>query len=201
MADRKQVMVGIALVFALALTAFGWWGMQRMPDSPYPELGGDFSVQGARGPVALHDFGGKVVLLFFGYTRCPDVCPATMAQVAAALNTLSADEAGKVQALFVSLDAERDTPDLAQRYAQHFHESIIGLSGSPKQVAAAADAFKVGYRKEKVDSALGYVISHSSYLFVLRPDGKVGALLNHSAAAADIAAATRRWLRWAKASS
>lgn len=196
MADKRQLMLGIALIFALALAAFGWWGMQRMPASPYPELGGDFTLQGTRGPVALHDFAGKVVLLFFGYSRCPDVCPATLAQVAAALQQLSAAEAGKVQALFVSLDPERDTPEQVQRFAAHFHKSIIGLSGSPEQVAAAANAFKVGYRKEKVKSALGYIITHSSYIFVLRPDGKVGKLLRHTASAAEIRDALRDQLRF-----
>ncbi|WP_457599828.1 SCO family protein [Hydrogenivirga sp.] len=121
--------------------------------------------------VCLSDFRGEVVLLFFGYTHCPDVCPRTMQTLSETLKLLSPEDRKRVRVVFVSLDPERDTPEKAQAYAGFFGESFIGLTDSPDRVRAVAKSFKVFYRKVEGESRGGYLVDHTALLYLIPPSG------------------------------
>lgn len=120
-----------------------------------------------------HSYDGKMRLVFFGFTQCPDVCPTTLFEVSRALKQLG-DEAGHVQTLFISIDIKNDTPETLGAYVGVFHPSFVGLTGSEKQLAAAAAAFNVTYGFEPAgQSASGRdEMFHTSYLFLMDRDGR-----------------------------
>jgi protein SCO1/2 len=188
----------IILIISVGLVSFGLYSLNKMPESPYPGIQGDFALKGADGTLAFKDMLGKVGIIFFGYTHCPDVCPATLVNVGGALRLLNESEQDKVKAVFISLDPERDTPEKATKYAQYFHPRIMGLSGSPEEIEAAARSFLVGYEINKPNAAGNYTISHSTYIFLIRPDGKIGELVSHTSKPEDIAKSIRQWLPWAE---
>ena len=197
--DRRFALLSLVLAVSLATVAFGLWNVNRLPPSEWPDMGSDFVLQSADGPVSSKDMEGKVVALFFGYTHCPDICPATLSNVADAFDLLSEEELVATEGLFITLDPERDTPELMGQYASYFHPKIAGLSGSTDAIAKVAKAFFVGFKKDAEDSEGRYTVTHSSYVFIIRPDGSVGAFLSHVDADAEtLAQAIRRWLPWAK---
>lgn len=137
-------------------------------------LGGDFSLPGTNGKtVSLRDFRGRLVLLNFGFTSCPDVCPTVLARMRQLLLGLG-DAAAEVQPLFVTIDPERDTLDVLKPYLDHFHPAFIGLSGSEDQTRTAADLFKVYYKRED-DPQIGYGFTHSDRIYLLDRAGQVRA--------------------------
>jgi protein SCO1 len=137
--------------------------------------------------VTLESFRGKLVVLFFGYTHCPDVCPTTLSDMAQALKLMEPSVAARVQVLFVSVDPERDTPDILKAYVPYFHPSFLGLYGSPEQVAEAAREFKVVYRKHVEPGATGYLVDHSAGSYVLDASGRLRLYLPYAHPPADIA--------------
>lgn len=142
-------------------------------------------------PRALGDFRGKVVVIFFGYTQCPDVCPTNMIAMAEAMRQLG-DDAGKVQILFVSVDPERDTPALLAQYVPSFHPSFLGLYGNVEQTAAAAKEFRVFFQKQPGSTPTTYTIDHSAGSYVIDPSGKLRLYLKHGESAANVAEDLRR---------
>lgn len=154
----------------------------------------DFTLQAASGPVKLSDFRGKVVLVYFGYTFCPDICPTSLAATARALRELPADDLARVQTLFVSVDPERDTPAHLAEYARFFHPSILGVTGSPEAVALAAKPFEVVYAKHATGGASGYVVDHSALTYLVAPDGHLAARLPHAARAPLVLGELSKWL-------
>jgi len=154
----------------------------------------DFALTDAAGaPRALGDYRGKVVVLFFGYTHCPDVCPTTLAQLAQARRLMGAD-AGRVQVLFVTLDPDRDTPQLLTRYVRAFDPSFVGLTGTEPQIQAAAREFKVFFQKVAGPAADSYTLDHSSGSFVFDSQGHVRLYLRDGASADQIAPDLKRLL-------
>lgn len=144
---------------------------QPAPAAPGPG-GGGFTFSSVRGPVSLDDLEGKVAMLFFGYTSCPDVCPLSLAKIGACLSSLEAGQAQHVDALFVTLDPGRDTAERMHRYAEFFHPDIIGLTGARKEIDEVAARYGVAYeRKPSPESALGYTISHPDTILLLDGDG------------------------------
>ncbi len=136
--------------------------------------GGDFTLRSSNGPVALEQFRGKVVLLFFGYTSCPDICPTTLAVLSNVFSKLEARELDKINALFISLDPERDNLELLEKYAGYFHPNIIGATDSVEVLNQVTEQYGVAYeRKEKAGSPLGYVISHTLDVLVVDREGKL----------------------------
>ena len=135
-----------------------------------PGIGTDFKLQDPSGRTrTLRDFGGKVVILYFGYTFCPDVCPTDLLEISRALRDLG-PRAREVQPLFVTLDPARDTPRALREYAASFHPRLIALRGSEAETRRVAEAFKVLYRK--VPRARGgYDLEHAAFTFVLDRDG------------------------------
>jgi protein SCO1 len=143
---------------------------------------GPFSLVDHNGkPVTDRDFRGKFMLVFFGYTSCPDVCPMDLQIIAQALDELG--KAGdRLQPIFISIDPARDTPEIVAEYASHFHPRLIGLSGSRQQTAAAARNYGVISMKfiDENDPE-NYSINHSALIYLLGPDGKFVAAFEHGA--------------------
>jgi protein SCO1 len=129
-------------------------------------------------PRTLADFKGKVVLVSFGFTSCPDYCPATLSQWAAVMKTLG-DDAKNVQALFVTVDPERDTQDLLSKYVPAFHPSFLGLYGTLEQTKATAAEFKIVFQKAKGASPETYTVDHSTMSFVFDKTGNVRLMVPH----------------------
>jgi protein SCO1/2 len=120
---------------------------------------------------SLADFKGKVVVLFFGFTHCPDACPTTMAELANVAKELGPD-AERLQVLFVTVDPERDTPELLRQYVPSFHPSFLGLYGTPQETTAAAKEFKVYFQKQSQPGG-SYSMDHSAGTFVLDRQGRL----------------------------
>ena len=129
-------------------------------------------------PRTLADFKGKVVILFFGFTQCPDICPTTLGASAAAMNLLGAD-ADKVQVLFVTLDPARDTPEVLAKYAPAFHPSFLGLYGNAEATAAAAKEFKVFFQKAPGATPDSYTIDHTAASYAIDPQGRLRLYMKH----------------------
>ena len=183
-----------AIAAALLAGIFaGWFPGGRAPTDTTPR-GGDFTLQSADGPVALADLRGKVVLIYFGYASCPDVCPTSLALTAQGLALLGPEELKRVQVLFISVDPARDTPQKLKEYAAHFHPGITGVTGTPEAVADVARRYGAAFRLQKVESAAGYVVDHSSFTSVVAPDGKLVEQLPHGALPAEITTVVRRTL-------
>ncbi len=136
-------------------------------DQPAPELGLRSSQ---RAPFLLSDQRGNEVILFFGYTHCGDICPETLAHVARALELIGVSKE-PIQTVFISVDPSRDTPVVADRYAQRFSARFIGLSGSPRQLAGVERAYHVWSKTMPPDRMGNYEVAHSSQIFLIAPNG------------------------------
>jgi cytochrome oxidase Cu insertion factor (SCO1/SenC/PrrC family) len=136
------------------------------------DIGGPFTLAGEGGKrVSLADFSGKVVVLYFGYTFCPDVCPTDLHTIAAALDALGADR-DKVQPVFITLDPERDTPAQLAAYVKSFSPRFVPLSGTEQETRAVATAYKVFYEKVRPPGSSHYVIDHTAFTFIIDQQGK-----------------------------
>lgn len=136
------------------------------------EVGGDFSLTDSRGKRrSLSDFRGKWVLLYFGFTTCPDVCPTDLFEIGKAVRSLG-KEADRVQPVFVTLDPERDRPAVIGEYVASFHPRFVAFTGTPSEIATVAGRFKVFHEKVAIPGGLGYTIDHAAFTYLLRPDGK-----------------------------
>ena len=120
----------------------------------------------------IKDFAGKVVVVFFGYTQCPDVCPTTLQELVEVKAALGA-QGDRVQGVFVSLDPERDTPEVLQAYAAAFDPSMLALTGSPEQIMAVAKDFKVFFKKVEGKQPGSYTLDHSAGMYVYDPKGQL----------------------------
>ena len=136
------------------------------------DYGKDFHLTDFNGtPRQLSDFRGKDVVLFFGYTHCPDVCPTTLSELALALKKMGAG-AAKVQVLFVTVDPDRDTPDILKKYVPSFNPSFLGLYASAAQTKKTAEEFHVFYQKVQIeDDMKNYAMDHTAGEFVFDPSG------------------------------
>lgn len=142
--------------------------------------GGDFTLKSAAGPLSLKDLRGSVILIFFGYTACPTVCPISLATIANVYKRMSPTELQGTRALFISLDPERDNLELLERYTKYFHPNIIGLTDEISVLKKVAEKHGVKYKKTLVpDSTLGYVISHSSDIIIVDRDGVLRMTVPH----------------------
>lgn len=155
-------------------------------------VGGDFVLHSVDGEVALKDFRGKVALLYFGYTKCPDVCPTSLAIMTQALNEFSEPELTNIQGLFISVDPARDDLVHLDEYASYFHPKLMGITGSEKEVAQVASLYGAQYYQvELKDSAFGYAVNHSSVTYLVTPDGSLRFAFPHNTPASVLVEATR----------
>jgi len=188
--------IALALVL-LALVGAGTFALRVRPvemhgtllDPPLPAR--DFELTSAAGPVRLSDLRGKIVVVFFGYTFCPDVCPTTMVRLGNAIRQLGG-KADDVRVVMVSVDPERDTPERLAEYVGAFHPSFLGLTGTPEQIAEVASAYGIYHAKAEGSAASGYLVDHTATVTVLDRDGRVRLLwpfeVDADAMAADLRA-------------
>ena len=152
-------------------------------------IGGPFHLVDQNGqPRSDADFRGQYLLVFFGYTNCPDVCPTTLQTITTAMDKLGSD-AAKVTPIFITVDPDRDTADVLKAYASNFHPRLVALTGSAAEIAAAAKAYRIYYAK--VGEGADYSMDHSSIVYLMGPDGKYLGHFGMDATADDIAAGVR----------
>ena len=138
------------------------------------QFGSTFALPDTTGKMrTLEEFKGKAVVLFFGYTHCPDVCPTTMAELSQAMQQLGPDAAARVQVLFVTIDPARDSPDVLSQYVAAFNPSFIGLRPNDAQLDKLAKDFRVYYAKVQGKTADGYTMDHTAASYVFDPSGKL----------------------------
>jgi protein SCO1/2 len=130
----------------------------------------------------LEDFRGKVVVIFFGFMHCPDVCPATLAELAQVAKALGPD-ASRMQVLFVTVDPERDTPELLRQYVPSFHPEFLGLYGDAAATAQVAKEFKIFYQKQAPSAGGAYSVDHSAGTYVLDQQGRLRLYAQYGAGA------------------
>lgn len=161
-------------------------------------IGGDFTLTASDGrKVRWDDFAGKYRIVYFGYTFCPDVCPTDMQRVAQGLKAFKAsdpDKAARIQPIFITLDPERDTPEVVGEFAAAFAPEIIGLTGTPAEIAAVAKAFKVYYAKGAPVPGGGYLVDHSNIVYLFGPQGEPLATLPVDQGGEAVAAELARWV-------
>lgn len=170
----------IITVAALLLGLLVGWVVLWLIDVSYtyhgtviqsPDPSSNFVLTGHNGEqVSLEDFRGKAVMLYFGYTFCPDVCPATMVELAKAKQLMGQD-GDRLQVIMISVDPLRDTPEKLEKYVTHFDPDFIGLTGSEDEIAAASTPFGIYYEKREGSEASGYLIDHTASVVVIDPDG------------------------------
>ena len=171
----------IALLLGLIVGNYFWKPAPNTNSGVYVDPpGGNFTLQSNDGPVSLNDFKGKVVLLYFGYTFCPDVCPTSLSRISAAFKKLTPKELEQVQGILVSVDPERDTPEKLAEYTRFFHPNIIGVTGTKAQIDDITKRYGVVYRKAEGSTAAGYLVDHTSFIFVLDKKGKISEFLPHA---------------------
>jgi protein SCO1/2 len=180
------ILAGFALGVVAALAAFPAARERLLPAANMPSVGqamvgGPFTLTDQTGKrVTEQDFRGKFMLVYFGFTFCPDVCPTALQVMAAALDKLG-DKAERITPVLVSVDPERDTPAQLAMYVKSFHPRLVGLTGTAQEIDAVARAYRV-YVKKVPDpkSTAGYTMDHSSIIYVMGPDGKYLAHFTHA---------------------
>jgi len=199
LATVRWAAIAVAIV-AVAVAA--WLTLQTQKGPVGPEniggvvpavaIGGPFELVDQTGrTVSDADFRNKWMLVYFGYTFCPDVCPTELANMAVALDGLG-DEAARVVPVFVTVDPERDTPAVLAEYVPLFGERFVGLTGSRAQVDAAMKAYRVYAARTESPAHTDYLMDHSSYVYLMGPDGKFVAMFRYRTDPTEIAATIRR---------
>jgi len=159
----------------------------RSTDITGADFGKALALTGHDGkPRSLADFRGKLVVLSFGFTHCPDICPTTLADLAAAMKKLGPD-AARVQVLFVTVDPERDTAEVLAKYAPAFDPTFLGLTGDAAATQRAAKEFRIFYEKKPGGAPGAYSVDHSAQLYVLDAQGRLRLLVRHDRIAQDLA--------------
>lgn len=193
MTRRAAVLAGLlVLIFGAAGLAGTAYYLQRSaPAVRASSVGGPFTLTDQDGrTVSDKDFAGKPFIVFFGYTNCPDVCPATLFELSEALNKLGAD-AGAVPVLFVSVDPDRDKPDVLKQYLSNFNPAIRGLTGTDAQVRSMAKAYRAYFAKAPVEGG-EYSMDHTAVVYLMDGRGNFVAPFNTKRPPADMAADLRR---------
>ncbi|QJE72024.1 SCO family protein [Aerophototrophica crusticola] len=202
----RLIRILIASLLGLALAAVvAWWTVQQDQrrggttaglSVPAVSIGGPFNLVDHTGrPVTNESFAGKYRLVFFGFTNCPDICPTELQVMGAALGELGAD-AARVQPLFVTVDPERDTPQALAEYVALYHPGILGLTGSPSQVDAVVKSYRAHYAKVQQGAGAGdYTMDHSTYTYLMGPQGEFLTVFARGTPPAEMAQAIRTHMK------
>jgi len=187
----KTLILIAVLAFALGIGMAWYYLPQSSPDletntDGYTKVkmtegkfGGDFTLFQGDKPVSLSDFHGQLVVMYFGFASCPDVCPTTLAIIASALRQLTPEELEAVQPIFISIDPERDQGEKLTAYAAYFHPDFIGITGTPDEVQNIINQYGGFFIKVESDSALGYLVEHTSKTYIISKDGQYVSILPH----------------------
>ncbi len=198
MNEKSNYFPVTVLILAIGMIVFGTYNMNKVPEPKYPQFKAAFSLHTPGRTISFSELSGKVSVIFFGYTHCPDVCPATLLNFGKALRLLDADEKDLVRALFIAIDHERDTAEKVAKYTRFFHPEIIGLAGNKEELASATKAFMVPFEKGAQNAKGNYIMNHGTYLYIMRPDGELGELISHKSSPEEIVTALRKWTKWAE---
>jgi len=191
--DRKTLMVGIGSFLLIGIVA-AWTFLFGQPATlrgttyaePYPSAS-DFTLTRADGTsFRFSEMRGRTILLFFGYTSCPDVCPTTLAELNQAMKQLGEKDADKVQVLFVTVDPGRDTPEKTQEYVNHFNSNFIGLSGTEDELTPVWNDYGVYREIVEETSALGYLVNHTARVTLVDANGNMRISFNFDTPVDDI---------------
>ncbi len=188
----------IPLIIFILVVTLGWSAWHLTPAKKIPGkdvvrvdnplIGGDFSLVNSAGERRhASDYRGKWMLVFFGFTYCPDICPTDLLKMGQVLDALGESEQ-HIQPLFITIDPERDTPDHLALYLENFDPRIEGLTGSADEIRQAAQAYKVYYarQQEEGESESDYLMNHSAYLYLMDPEGRYAAHFPHDATVDDV---------------
>ena len=192
--------IGIAVILLIVLLVFVVLPRLKPPTFSGMLLQGtntahDFTLVDENGEqVRLSDFRGKPVLLYFGYTFCPDVCPTTMAELGRMMRELG-DQAEDVQVVMITVDPERDTPERLAEYVRYFHPDFIGLTGTEEEVSQAATPLGIYYAKQEVEGASGYLMDHTATVLMIDKDGSTRMIFPYGTPAEDMTEDVRYFLR------
>ena len=179
MMARRLAAAAACIVLALAAACSPETAKFKSSDVTGASFGRDFALTDASGkPRTLNDFRGKAVVVFFGYTQCPDVCPTTLATLAEAMKQLGPD-ADRVQVLFVTIDPARDTPALLNAYVPAFDSRFIGLYGDDDATQRVAREFKIIYQKQPGTTPDTYTMDHSAGTYIFDPQGRLRLFVGH----------------------
>ncbi len=190
-----------AILLGLAAGAIGALFLLAVPPGNAPQttgtalIGGPFSLVDQTGKrVTEKDFAGHPMLVYFGFTNCPDVCPSGLQVISAALDKLGPKAAG-ITPLFITLDPERDTVEVMRDYVKSFHPRLVGLTGSPEEIAAVAKAYRVYYKKAADEGAPGnYSVDHSTFMYLMDGEGRFVSHFPHTVAVDALATALEKAL-------
>jgi len=196
-AARRGLAVFVAglLLIAGAFAVDHWWpGAGDGSGGLGAAIGGPFALVDQNGVVRRDsDFRGELMLVYFGYTFCPDACPTALQTMSSALDELG-DGAKGVQPLFITVDPERDTVQQMKLYAANFHPRLVALTGSAEQTAAAARAYRIYFEKAPHGDETDYLVDHSSFVYLMGRDGRYLAHFGPDVTADAMAAAIRKYL-------
>ena len=179
----------LAAALALALAGCGGGPPKfKSTDISGADYGKDFALTDHHGKArTLADYRGKAVVLFFGYTHCPDICPTTLADAAQAMKRLSPGDAARVQVLFVTVDPERDTQEVLAKYVPAFDPRFVGLYGDTEATTRTAKEFKIFFEKRPGKAPGAYSIDHSAQSYILDPQGRLRLFVRHDRIGEDLA--------------
>jgi len=159
---------------------------------------GDFTLYKGDVEIHLSDYKNKLVLIYFGYTSCPDICPTSLAFMREALKKLTEDELSKVQVLFVSVDPERDTAEKLRDYTAYFHPKILGITGTKADIDKVIKQYGASYKKVASHSAMGYTVDHTASFYMLTSQGQLIGLIAHESPIDKIIEAIQNGIRTVK---
>jgi protein SCO1/2 len=192
MSRTMKALLGVWIVVLVG--AAGWIGWDAW-QGKQPTIGGPFSLVDQDGRTFTDaNLRGKPTLLYFGYTFCPDVCPTSLLLMENAAENLGPDGPKKVNLVFITIDPERDTPKLMKGYVGNFGPTIVGLTGTPQQIAAVAHSYRVYYQKVPSKDGSPYLMDHSSIVYLLDSRGRFVTHFTHETKAETITAALQREL-------
>ena len=187
MSPRSAIVAALTGILALCVVALVLVERLAGSGNGMPTIGGPFQLTDMNGKaVSEASYRGKWLLVYFGYTHCPDACPTALNDMAEAIDELG-PKSGRVQGLFITVDPERDTPDVLKDYVAAFGDKLVGLTGTPEQIQRAAKAYRVYYAKHGGAESGEYDMDHSSVIYVMDPDGHFVANFTHESEPKQIA--------------
>lgn len=190
--NRLIFIIGLVVGLTIAIAAVVLPGLKPHTFSgtvlQSPDKAFNFELNGSAGQkISLDQFEGQIVLLYFGYTFCPDVCPATLSEVKTAMELLGKD-AEKVQLIMISVDPARDTPQMLAEYMAHFHPSFLGATGSEEEIAQIAAMYGIFYEAHEGTEATGYLVDHTATVLAVDQEGHLKIVFPFGTLGEDIAA-------------
>ena len=188
---RRLMWASAFLIILIVAAAIGWWNLPpelHGIELQSPRVADDFTLTTSKGEVmSLSDFRGKYVVLFFGYTYCPDVCPTTLNDLQQMVKELGESRADDIQVIMISVDPERDTPEQLSTYLKYFDPDFIGMTGTVEEVQPVASQFGIFFEKQSGSANTNYLVDHTAAVTLLDPEGHVRMIFSYGVKGADMA--------------